>query len=58
MQLSFFNPYEQDDITGAIERVVYSDSRKEALRNKGIQRLSKFSWDKCAHETLAVYRQI
>jgi len=54
----FFNPYDQDDMTNAIERVVYSDERKESLKKSGIRRLSYFSWDKCALETLAIYSQM
>lgn len=54
----FFNPYDQDDMTNAIERVVYSDERKESLKKSGIKRLSYFSWDKCARETLEIYNQM
>jgi len=54
----FFDPAETDDITDSIERVVYSDQVRESLVGRGHERLKSFSWDKCAKETLSVYRAL
>lgn len=51
----FFNPTSLDDIADAIERVVYSPSRRVELVTLGQKRLNNFSWGRCAEETLAIY---
>ncbi len=52
----YFDPYRIDDIALAIEQVVYSDTRSEELRSIGYQKVSLFTWDRCARETLNVYK--
>ena len=54
----YFDPTSSEDMRCAIERVVYSDERIEWLRRAGAERLSAFSWAKCARETLDVYRSM
>ncbi len=54
----FFTPSSMDDMRRAIEAVVYSESRQDDLRKKGLARLPHFSWEKCSRETLAVYQSL
>ena len=54
----FFNPAAIDDIADAIERVVYVPSRSSELVMLGQKRLNKFSWGRCAEETLAIYGKL
>jgi glycosyltransferase involved in cell wall biosynthesis len=54
----FFTPTSIDDMRRAIEAVAYSESLKDDLRKKGLARLPHFSWEKCSHETLAVYQSL
>ena len=54
----YFLPSSTDNMRHAIESVVYSESRKDELRRKGLSRLPHFSWDKCSFETLVVYQSI
>jgi len=54
----FFNPYDIQEMTHAIEAVVYSEGRMMDLRIKGLARLSYFSWKKCVKETLSVYESL
>jgi glycosyltransferase involved in cell wall biosynthesis len=54
----YFCPSDKEDMRRAIESVVYSDSRVRSLIALGSQRLSNFSWTKCAQETLSIYRLI
>lgn len=54
----FFNPLEVDDISRAIEDVVYSIDRSEKLLKAGTEQLLNFSWNKCAKETLSVYQSM
>lgn len=54
----FFNPYEIDDITRAIENVVFSEERINQLQELGCIQFKKFTWSRCARETLSVYKKI
>lgn len=54
----FFDPRNEESIASAIAAVVYSESRRQELIRKGQSLITHFSWDKCAMETLAVYRRI
>lgn len=54
----FFNPTSIEDMACAIEKVVFSESRMRELKEKGQDRLKLFSWEKCAKETLEVYKKV
>jgi glycosyltransferase involved in cell wall biosynthesis len=54
----YFDPTEMDEMTVAIENVVYSGTRIEELKSLGLNRTKLFSWDECATETLDVYNKI
>lgn len=52
----FFDPNDVDSIREAIENVVYLPSFSNELVLLGYENLKKFSWQKCASETLNIYR--
>ncbi|MDV7199727.1 glycosyltransferase family 1 protein [Roseovarius sp. 10] len=54
----YFDPADIGSIRESIERVVGSESHRDVLVRKGRARLDSFSWDRCAHETLNVYRRL
>lgn len=54
----YFDPYDIKSIQKAIEMVVESSELKASLIAKGKDRLNKFSWDKCANETLSIYKSL
>jgi len=54
----YFDPTEVDEMTVAIENVVYSSVRIKELRALGLDRVTLFSWDKCATEIFDVYKKI
>jgi len=54
----YFDPYDVKSMQSAIEEVVESAVLTESMIEKGKQRLNHFSWDKCANETLAVYKKL
>lgn len=54
----YFDPLDPGDLARAIERVVGSPAHARALVDEGFRRVVAFSWDKCAAETLALYRRI
>lgn len=51
-----FDPTDVASIRAAIDSVVGSPARGAELRARGFLRASLFSWDRCADETLNVYR--
>lgn len=53
-----FDPNSPDAIGAAIERVLSGDGLREALVMRGRERLKMFSWERCARETLDVYRRL
>jgi glycosyltransferase involved in cell wall biosynthesis len=53
----FCNPEETDSIQDAIEKVVFDTERSQQLIQSGLKQAKKFSWDRCARETLQVYKQ-
>lgn len=54
----YFDPASTDSMRAAIEQVVASESRQKLLIEKGHERLKSFSWDRCAAETLDIYRKL
>ncbi|MBY0246141.1 MAG: glycosyltransferase family 4 protein [Nitrospiraceae bacterium] len=54
----YFDPGDVDSIRAAIERVTESKARREELIAKGHERLHCFGWDRCAEQTLDIYRRL
>jgi glycosyltransferase involved in cell wall biosynthesis len=54
----YFDPADPEAIRDAVERVLQSNDRRSELVTKGHARRSLFSWQRCAKETLDVYRSI
>ena len=52
---AYFDPLDADDLRAALEKIYMSEDYRKALIRAGRERLSYFSWDKCAEETIAVY---
>lgn len=53
-----FDPYDVESIQDAIERVVFDNSVRNDLIGRGKERVKLFAWDRCALETLDVYRRV
>jgi glycosyltransferase involved in cell wall biosynthesis len=49
-----FNPESAEEIAARMEQVLLNPEVQESLRVKGLERVKRFSWRKCAEETLAV----
>jgi len=54
----YFEPSDIESMRKAVERVVGSYSRREQLIEQGHIRLKAFSWDRCATETLDIYKTL
>lgn len=53
----FFDPESHDSIRNAVSAVVYGESKRKELIQKGVERIKLFSWEETARETLAAYRR-
>lgn len=54
----YFNPYEINDIKGAIEKIITDEKLRSDLIPKGIAQAAKYSWHKTAEGTLRIYREV
>jgi glycosyltransferase involved in cell wall biosynthesis len=52
--LRYFDPLSVEDIESAIEQVLGDDALREQLARDGVKVVAKYSWEKCARETLDV----
>jgi len=50
------SPYETASIKEGMERVLYSPSYSLKLKQLGLEQVKLFSWDKCAKETIEIYK--
>jgi glycosyltransferase involved in cell wall biosynthesis len=53
-----FDPSSSEALGGAIERVLSDAILRQALVMRGRERVKLFSWEKCAEQTLDVYRRL
>ncbi len=53
-----FDPADETEMCAAIERVVSTPERAQFLIDRGYERIKQFSWEKCARDTLNVYKKI
>jgi len=54
----YFDPNDTESIRVAMELVLSSTERQTDLINKGYQRCTQFTWERCAQETLAIYKDL
>jgi glycosyltransferase involved in cell wall biosynthesis len=52
------NPQRRDDLAGAMASVLEDSELAADMRTKGLARAATFSWERCAAETLSVYRDV
>jgi glycosyltransferase involved in cell wall biosynthesis len=52
------NARDPDAFAAALARVLDDPGLQEDLRRRGLVRVKEFSWERCAAETLAVYREL
>ncbi|MFA4880310.1 MAG: glycosyltransferase family 1 protein [Candidatus Doudnabacteria bacterium] len=54
----FVNPYAARSVAEGLSKVLGDRDIREKLAKKGLERAQRFSWQKCAKETLDVYQNI
>jgi alpha-1,3-rhamnosyl/mannosyltransferase len=47
-----------ESIASAIERLLDDGARREAQRQRGLERSRAFDWDEAARQTMAFYRRV
>tara|TARA_B100000780_G_scaffold119609_1_gene83834 strand:- start:1308 stop:2402 length:1095 start_codon:yes stop_codon:yes gene_type:complete len=57
-ELTYFDPFNIDEIQQKIEEMVYSDDKIMKSNIYGLKRCDSFSWSKCATETLDIYKKV
>jgi len=53
----YFDPTNQDSILDAIKKVVYDEKHRQKVVEEGKKQLKKFSWEKCAAQTVETYER-
>ncbi len=51
----FFNPHNTADVAQVVERALFDAGLRRTLRRRGAAQVAKYSWQRTARETLAVY---
>jgi glycosyltransferase involved in cell wall biosynthesis len=52
------DPHDVQQLANVIHRVLKDEALAYNMRQRGLERASLFSWQRCAQETLDVYRQV
>jgi glycosyltransferase involved in cell wall biosynthesis len=52
------DPKDQDQLCQAMLDILTDESLRENLKHKGLERAKQFSWEKCANETVEIYKKI
>lgn len=54
----YFDPEHIESIRTSVENVLQSTERRAELIQKGFKKCAEYSWERCAGETLAIYRKL
>ena len=52
------DPRNVEEIAGALREVLADESLRQELREKGLKRAARFTWEKCARQTAQVYSMV
>ncbi len=53
----YFNPVDLDELMDKLYTILHDTAMRKQLTNAGLEQERKFSWDICAKETLAFYKE-
>ena len=53
----YFDPRHTSEMAASIKKILSNSALRDDLREKGYQQVKKYSWEKCAQDTLAVYQR-
>jgi glycosyltransferase involved in cell wall biosynthesis len=52
------DPHDIDELTVAMWRILNDSELRQEMREKGLRQAERFSWERAARETLAIYRRV
>jgi glycosyltransferase involved in cell wall biosynthesis len=52
----YFSPFNQDEMTNAIQTLIKNDSLRNELKDKGQDRAKLFSWEKAGKEIEVIFK--
>lgn len=55
--LEYFDPYSDEEMAKVVVRALEDSDLRSRLREKGLARAAEFSWERCAGETLDLFRR-
>jgi len=53
----FFNPRKAEEMAEQIYKILNDQNLKKEIIRKGLANASRFSWEKCAEQTIAIYEE-
>lgn len=53
----YFDPRDNDDIIDKLAQIIDNADLREKLIQQGYEKIKKYGWEKCAKETLDIYRE-
>ena len=56
--VAYFNPYQKGSLEKVLKKVWEDKVLRKKLSQKSLNQAKKFSWQKCAQETLSVYQSL
>jgi len=54
----YFSSENKDDMLAKIREIIKNENLRQDLIKKGYEQVKKYSWEKCARETLEIYKKI
>ncbi|MAF14182.1 MAG: hypothetical protein CMI53_04825 [Parcubacteria group bacterium] len=54
----YFDPYDPHDMAKVFMSVIGDREKYKSLQSLGLDQIKKYSWDKCAQQTLAIYQSV
>lgn len=54
----YFDPYNVDDITEKLEKLVSDNNLQSTLREKGYENIQRFSWEKSAYKVVEIINRL
>jgi glycosyltransferase involved in cell wall biosynthesis len=55
---ALISPHDETAWAAILESVLHDENHRAVLRDRGLKRAAHFSWEKCARETLQIYREV
>ena len=54
----YFDPTDPNDVQQQIDTLAFDANLAAAIALKGVERVTEFSWQRCATETKGIYEQV